>query len=32
MVVVKKENRFTLETDPLAGKVSWKVRLFQKNN
>jgi alpha-D-xyloside xylohydrolase len=28
--LVKKGNRFVLETDPFAGKVSWKVRLYSK--
>jgi alpha-D-xyloside xylohydrolase len=28
--LVKKDKAFKLETDPLAGKVSWKIRLFTK--
>lgn len=28
--VVKTNNRFTLETDPFGGKVSWKVRQHPK--
>ena len=28
--LVKKGDQFIMETDPLAGKVSWKVRLYSK--
>jgi len=30
VTVLKTNNRFTLETDPFGGKVSWKVRLYPK--
>jgi alpha-D-xyloside xylohydrolase len=28
--LVKKDSNFIMDTDPLAGKVSWKVRLYSK--
>jgi alpha-D-xyloside xylohydrolase len=28
--LVKKDNRFVMETDPFGGKVTWKVRLYPK--
>jgi alpha-D-xyloside xylohydrolase len=28
--LVKKDNQFVMETDPFAGKVSWKIKLYSK--